>query len=132
MARSAPKRRKPPQQRPASTVAREARSPLRPAPPPAQEGFLADVDDDDWDDGAPADEQEAGAPLSSGRVRAVTARRAQVPFLLHDVIKAKHAAAVAERDLDKRVRKARAAGASWEDIGVATGMSRQGAAKRFG
>ncbi|HEY3006052.1 MAG TPA: hypothetical protein VGJ44_27135 [Kribbellaceae bacterium] len=45
---------------------------------------------------------------------------------------AAHAAAVARRDLDQAVEAARAAGASWADIGQAAGMSRQSAHERWG
>jgi len=55
-----------------------------------------------------------------------------VPYLLQDVIRARHDVERAEHQLDKLVRSARSHGATWEDIGVALGLSRQGAAKRFG
>ncbi|KQS69151.1 hypothetical protein ASG41_21995 [Modestobacter sp. Leaf380] len=73
-------------------------------------------------------------PGASGRgyVRTATLRLGRVPYLLRDVIDARHEVAVAERKLTRSVESARDHGASWEDIGVALGMSRQGAAKRFG
>ena len=65
-------------------------------------------------------------------MRTSTLRQGRVPYLLQDVIKARHEVVVAEKRLSKFVRSAREHGASWEDIGTALGMSRQGAAKRFG
>jgi hypothetical protein len=131
MPKSATRRRKQPQARTTRPAAREARPPLLPDAAPVEDGF----DEDGWDgegDGVTDRDDAAPAPSFSGRVRAETARRGQVPFLLHDVIKANHDVAVAERQLHKRVQKARTSGATWEDIGVAVGMTRQGAAKRFG
>lgn len=80
---------------------------------------------DDWDD------SDVGLPAAPA-VREATLRRARVPGLLEDVATGVMKVRRAERDLDKRVRAARAHGASWEDIGIATGLSRQGAAKRWG
>lgn len=51
---------------------------------------------------------------------------------LGDVRTAAQAAADARRDLDKTVAAARAAGASWSDIGAAAGMTRQSAHERWG
>ena len=100
----------------------------------------ADGDDsepDDWNDEAlvsDEDENEDGAPAPAprGSVRTATWRRGRVPYLLNDVIEARVAVTRAERDLAKRVKSARSHGASWEEVGLAVGMTRQGAAKRFG
>ncbi len=87
---------------------------------------------EDEGDAADEDEPEAAVTASRGYVRTATLRQGRVPYLLQDVVEARHKVAVAERELTKRVRSARSHGASWEDIGTALGMSRQGAAKRFG
>jgi hypothetical protein len=114
-------------------AAREARTPLRAADAPVVE--LLDEADDALDLREEADESvDVEAPSGAGRgfVRTATWRQGRVPYLLQDVIVARHEVERADRQLAKRVRSAREHGASWEDIGVALGMSRQGASKRFG
>lgn len=55
------------------------------------------------------------------------------PFVALDQLKdAARAAADTRRRLDDAVAAARAAGASWTDVGRATGMSRQSAHERWG
>ena len=137
MPKSAARPRKQPKRRPVPPAARVARPPL----PAVSASSLDDLDDDEYaadlgeevDEGAD-DESPDERPSGAGRgfVRTVTLRQGRVPTLLRDVIEARHEIARAERKLDKSVRAARDHGASWEDIGVALGMSRQGAAKRFG
>ena len=134
MPKSATRRRKQPQARIARPAAREARSPLPLSIEPL-EALPEDIDDpsdlhEDDDGGEPVADGPSGA--GRGYVRTATLRQGRVPYLLRDVIEARHEIARAERLLAKRVRAAREHGASWEDIGVALGMSRQGAAKRFG
>jgi hypothetical protein len=55
-----------------------------------------------------------------------------VPNLLSDVIAARVEVDRAQRLLERRVRSAKLHGATWEDLGLALGMSRQGVAKRYG
>lgn len=106
-----------------------------PASIDSHEDDLGEVDEWDGEEGAasqdePNDETPRSAPR--GFVRTATWRQGRVPYLLQDVIEARFKVDAAERQLTKRVRSAREHGASWEDIGTALGMSRQGAAKRFG
>lgn len=54
-----------------------------------------------------------------------------MPYLLQDVVAARVVVMRAERELTKSVGRARAHGATWEEVGLALGMTRQGAAKRF-
>lgn len=91
-------------------------------------------DVDEWDDEPPAREDEAvpeTVGMPHGVVRTTTRARGRVPFLLDDVIKAQRVALSAERDLSKAVARARAHGATWDEVRLAVGMSRQGAAKRW-
>jgi hypothetical protein len=131
MPKSTARRRKQPPRRPAPPAAREARSSL-PSPVESVEEEpdtlvdQAEEDDDETEDAA------VDGRVSRGFVRTATLRQGRVPYLLHDVIKARHEVAVAERELARLVRSARSHGATWEDIGTALGMTRQGAAKRFG
>jgi|tagenome__1003787_1003787.scaffolds.fasta_scaffold20920471_1 hypothetical protein len=133
MPKSAARRRKQPQARPSPPAARAARSLFPSSFTPDEESpvdvdYAADLDEE-------ADEpSDVASPSGSGRgyVRTATLRQGRVPYLLRDVIESRHEIAQAERLLAKRVRAARDHGASWEDIGVALGMSRQGAAKKFG
>ncbi|MGY1764022.1 hypothetical protein ACI79G_15790 [Geodermatophilus sp. SYSU D00779] len=92
---------------------------------------------DEWDENALVEDEDDGQgdsddPPPRGSVRTATWRRGRVPYLLQDVIEARMSLTRAERDLTKKVKSARSHGASWEEIGLALGMSRQGAAKRFG
>lgn len=133
MPKSAPRRRKQPQARPAHPAARAARSPFPPTQTPDEESSI-DVDHvaDLEEEVAEASEAASLSGSDRGYVRTATLRQGRVPYLLQDVIESRHEIARAERLLVKRVRAARDHGASWEDIGVALGMSRQGAAKKFG
>jgi hypothetical protein len=88
--------------------------------------------DDDRDGDGPGDHSPWAGQVHGSAVRESTARRAQVPELLEAVLVGRKQVMRAERALTKRVGAARANGATWEDIGLAMGMSRQGAAKRFG
>jgi hypothetical protein len=92
------------------------------------------VEDEEPDEGDEPDEgaDDAPAPARRGQVRTATWRRGRVPQLLQDVIEARVVVTRAERDLAKKVTSARSHGATWEEIGLALGMTRQGAAKRFG
>ncbi|MCU1614785.1 MAG: hypothetical protein JWO98_2325 [Frankiales bacterium] len=118
-----------------SSAARAARSPL-----PAPEARAAALSEDEWVDedddvdvgAVEQDEDEAPQATSRGVVRTATWRRGRVPYLLQEVITARVEVTKAERDLAKKARAARDHGATWEEIGLATGMTRQGAAKRFG
>ncbi len=133
MPRSSVRKRKQPRQRPTTTTGRET----LPASPAAEDAAVGDVDDDLGDSGADVglaateDEVPQAAP-SRGSVRTVTWRRGRVPYLLNDVIEARADVKRAERLLAKRVKAARAHGATWEDLGLALSMSRQGVAKRYG
>jgi hypothetical protein len=137
MPKSAARRRKQPTRRPVPPAARAARSPLRaPEVPPAEAPDDEwGEDDDDLDDDAfeedEAEEAPEQPPPSRGVVRTATWRRGRVPYLLQEVITARVEVTKAERDLAKKVRAARDHGATWEEIGLATRMTRQGATKRF-
>jgi len=79
-------------------------------------------------------EEDASPPAFEARrgvVLTATRARGRVPYLLDDVIKAQRVVMAAERDLSKAVGRARAHGATWEEVGLAVGMTRQGATKRF-
>ncbi len=133
MPRSSVRKRKQPRQRPAVGAEREALPPL----PPAEAVVTRDVDDDagdpadDLDPEATEDEAPQVEP-SRGSVRTATWRRSRVPYLLNEVIAARVEVDRAERQLATRVKSARAQGATWEDLGLALSMSRQGVAKRYG
>lgn len=103
----------------------------RSAPP-----SLLDDADDVADQLADLDADEDRASLAQaaplGRVSPGTWRRGRVPYLLRDVIEARVEVDRAERRLERRVRSAKLHGATWEDLGLALGMSRQGVAKRYG
>lgn len=108
--------------------------------PSAEDDVIGPVDDDDSGDPAEDDVTDAEATKdeapqagpSRGSVRTATWRRGRVPYLLNDVIGARAEVERAERQLAKRVKSARAHGATWEDLGLALSMSRQGVAKRYG
>jgi hypothetical protein len=133
MPKSATRRRKQPQARTTRPAAREARPPL-PTPYEAVEDVADDADyaaDLEEEADEPVD---VGSPSGArrGYVRTSTHRLGRVPYLLGDVIEARHELARADRTRFASRRSAREHGASWEDIGLAVGMTRQGAAKRFG
>lgn len=97
-------------------------------------------DSDEWDDQdevAPDDAEPErdvrgqGRQTPRGMVATATRARGRVPYLLDEVIRAGVAVRRAERELSKAVARARAHGATWEEVGLATGMTRQGATKRF-
>jgi hypothetical protein len=116
----------------------------RRCPPCRGDDGRGDVDDDfvdaagDLVDAAEDVEAEATEDVAPqvgrgrGSVRTATWRRGRVPYLLNDVIAARAEVERAERVLAKRVKSARAHGATWEDLGLALSMSRQGVAKRYG
>ena len=134
MPKSARRKPRQPQRRPTQPAAREARQPL-PALSSGAAGIADEASDlDEWDAEPTAREDESvpeTVGIPRGVVRTATRARGRVPFLLDDVIKAQRVALSAERDLGKAVARARAHGATWDEVGLAVGMSRQGAAKRW-
>jgi hypothetical protein len=135
MPKSARRKPKQPQGRPPLPTARAARTSF-PAPRSASvdpgDELRELAGDGELDDEPDEDQPPAKANAPVGSVRPSTLRRARVPDLLQDIGAAQVAARRAELNLRKRVRAARDHGANWEDIGLVLGMSRQGAAKRFG